>query len=144
MADELKGDYCITLDFERGTEDASGVFRAMSEVIETLRVLDKNLVRSIDLEVEPVLLLQDVETGSLKAWLRTVLRSADDEALENLDWKSIVGKYLVKAKHRILLYIEDKDEISDREQVKQIEGELLALAEETNLKPGGFNFEVHH
>jgi hypothetical protein len=128
-----KGDYSITLEFERGMADPSGVFRAMSEVIDTLRDLDRQLVQSVNLDLEPKLVLEDVEAGSVKAWLRSTLWSMDDEALAKLDWKVIVGRFLVKAKYRILKHIEDRDEIANRDQVKQLEGELLALAEETEL-----------
>lgn len=123
----------IEIDFERRSEDPGRVFRAMSDLIEALYRFDVDLVRSINVRVDPKLLLQEVETGSIRTWLRTVLLQTNDEALTNLDWKPQVGQYLVKAKYRALKWLDGKETISDRAQVKELQQDLLRLAEETSV-----------
>jgi hypothetical protein len=59
----------------------------MIDLMEALARFDKDLVRSIDVSIEPVLLLEDVEAGSIKSWFISVLRSSDDTALRSGDWK---------------------------------------------------------
>ena len=71
-------DFAIEIDFERGTESPARVFKTMTGLIETFEMLDQALPRSLDIDLKPVLLLEDIETGSLRAWLRS------EEALRRL------------------------------------------------------------
>ena len=64
-------------------------------MIRALQGLDATLVGAIDTKIEPVMVLEEIESGSLIIWLRNILTAADDEALKKLDWKPAVGKYLV-------------------------------------------------
>lgn len=63
----------------------------MSDLIDALQTVDRSLMRSIDTAIEPVLMLEDIETGSIKAWLRQAINSVDDEGLKKGDWKMVVG-----------------------------------------------------
>ena len=45
------------------------------------------------------MVLEEIETGSIKIWLGNQLNRVDDDALKKLDWKPLVGKYLVRAKY---------------------------------------------
>lgn len=133
MPKEMKADFCIEIDFEKGTESPSRVFRAMTELIEAFQAIDTDLVQSIDAKIEPVAIIEDIEAGSIKAWLGYILRAADDDALKNLDWKPAVGRYLVKAKYFILDFIAERTSIVSRDEMKQLENELLELARETDV-----------
>lgn len=93
----LEADFAIEIDFERGTESPSRVFKAMSGLIESFEQLDQTLARSLAIELKPVLLLEDVEAGSIRAWLRSVVRELPDDALAKAEWKPLIGTYLVKA-----------------------------------------------
>ena len=63
---QLQSDYYLEVNFKKGTESPSRVFRTMSELIDTFQELDRHLVNSIDIRIEPVLLLDDIESGSIK------------------------------------------------------------------------------
>ena len=125
-------EFCIQIDFLRQSESPARVFRAMTGLIEAFQDLDKQLVRSFDIKIEPVLILEDIEAGSIKAWLRTQLTEHDDKDLKNLNWKPAVGKYLVKAKYILIDFLTDKTEISDRTQLQTLQQKMLTAAEETN------------
>ncbi len=107
-----KADFCIEIDFEKRTESPSRVFRTMTELIETFQSIDKVLVDSIDTRIEPVVIMEDIETGSLKTWLGYkivyMLDGVEDEALKSIDWKKQIGKYLVKGKYFIIDYTKNK------------------------------------
>jgi len=134
MGNSLTADFCIAIDFEKGSEAPSRVFRALSDIIDSFHALDKDLIQSIDSKIEPIVLLEDIESGSIKTWLRYIFNELDDEALKKLDWKSIIGRYLVKAKYLIIKFLEDKTEITDRLQIEELNKDLLSLAQETNIK----------
>lgn len=126
--------FSIEIDFERGKGDPSRVFRAMSDLIDALKETDKDLVKSIDTKIEPVILLEDVETQSIKAWLRQVVDSIDDEGLKKGEYKIVVGKYLVKAKYLMIDFLNDKTDIQGTQEIEALEKDLLALAEETDVR----------
>lgn len=135
MAEQnLKADFAIEVNFTRDTPDPSRVFRSMTALIDSFQRFDKELVQTIDLSIEPVLILEDIETGSLRTWLRNVVNSVDDSALQAGDWKKVLGTYLYKAKHVVVRKLEGKTQITNREEIKEIEAELLTAAENSNIK----------
>ena len=108
-----KADFCIEISYKRGSESPSRVFRSMSELIDSFQEIDRKLVTSIDVNIEQILLLEDIEAGSIRVWLRSVLKLIPDDAAYNLDWKPIVGQYLVRAKKAMVDFLEKKTTISN-------------------------------
>jgi len=134
MTDELKSDFCIEIDFERGSsERPSRVFEAMAGLIEGMQALDISLAQAIDARIRPELVLEEIEVGSIKSWLRNRIIEIDDEALKKLDYKKTIGDYLVNAKYHILERLKDKDSLNDP-NVKELQGELQRLVEETRVR----------
>jgi hypothetical protein len=129
-----KADFCLEIQYEKISENPSRVFRTMSELIETMQYFDQALVKSIDSQIEPVMLLEDIETGSIKAWLAELIKRIPDEAAYNLDRKPIVGQYLVKAKRFIISWCEGKTTIIDVKQITSLKEQLITLARETNIR----------
>lgn len=131
---DQRPDFCIKVNFKRGTKNPERVFRVAANFIEALQGLDVLLVGSIDSQIKPVLLLEEVESGSIKIWLKQFLEAVDDGALKSLDWKPAVGKYLVKAKHRMIGYLEKHEGLESAEALHGLSSELHALARETDAK----------
>jgi hypothetical protein len=134
VPEQLKADFGIEVRFTPGTPDPSRVFRSMTALIDSFKDFDHQLVQSIDIALEPVLLLEDIEVGSLRTWLRSVISSVDDSSLKSGDWKKVIGDYLVRAKYIIVSKLEGKTQISNRAEIQEIETELLAAAEATDIK----------
>ncbi len=134
MEKNLKADYCIEIDFEKNSKNPSRVFHTMYGLIETFEFADRSLVQSIDSKIEPILILEDIEIGSIKTWLRNILTAIDDDALKNLDWRPAIGKYIVKSKYFIIDFLKDKTEITNRQEIKKLEDRLFNLAKDTDIK----------
>lgn len=134
MSTDLRADFAIEVDFKKGSETPSRVFRTISEMIEAFESFDRDLIQSIDVKIEPVMLLEDIESGSVRTWLTYIFKGIDDDALKNLDWKKAIGAYLVKAKYFVIKFLENKTHISDRTEIFDLERELLAIAQETDIK----------
>jgi len=130
----LKADFCIEIDFDKNSENPSRIFQGMSNLIDAFQGIDGILVKSIDSKLETSLMLEDIETGSLKTWLRNTLNAFDDDALKNIDWKPLVGQYLKKGKYIILNKLEGKTTITNRKDIQEIQQELLEYAEKTNVR----------
>jgi hypothetical protein len=132
--DVPKADYCIEIDYKKGSDSPSRVFLSMSNLIDSFQRADKTLVDIIDVDIQPVLLLEDIETGSIKAWLRAVLTRVPDDSLYNMDWKPIIGQYLVKAKRLVIDWTNNKTTITNASELKPLMLQLHGLAASTDLK----------
>jgi len=124
----------IRVEFERGAGDPTRVFRTMAGLIESTQNLDSQLALGIGASVRTSLLLQDVEAASLKAILKTVVSSIPDEPVKAGEVKKVIGHYLIVAKHKILDWCSQRDEIGSREEVKRLQDEVHALAEASDVK----------
>lgn len=133
MATPPKGDFCIVIDFDKGSSNPERIFMAMSNIITSFNKLDDSLIKSIDKGIQPVLILEDIEAGSIKTWLRQLLNQVNDDTLKNLDWKPSVGQYLVKAKYIVLNFLEGKTKVTDSKEIKKLQNDLFELAEKTDV-----------
>ena len=106
----------------------------MTELIERFQEIDKDLAGSIDVKIEPVMALEEIESGSITVWLRSALDAVEDSALKNLNWKPAVGKYLVKTKYLLINFLDNKTEISNRDEIENLSSQLLKAAQETDVR----------
>jgi hypothetical protein len=91
----------------------------MTALIDAFQEIDGFLARSIKTEIKPTTLLEDIETGSLRAWLGNALESIDDESLKSGDWKKIVGAYLVNAKRIMVEWTHGRTEVTSSEELEE-------------------------
>lgn len=124
-------DFAFLIDFRKGEGSASRVFAATHDFIQACEALDAELVRSIDASIEAVMMLEDIEVGSIKTWLRSALTSVDDDALKSLDWKQAVGAYLVKAKYAVIRWTETEDAPA---RLADLRRDIQRIAAETDVR----------
>ena len=123
--------FALVIEFEKVAADPGRVFRAADAMIRAFQGLDRALCASVDAKIEPIMLLEDVEAGSIKAWLSQVLVRTDDEALKTLDWRPLVGRYLVRAKYAVIRW-SNKDRPGL--DLLGLAKELATLASETDVR----------
>jgi hypothetical protein len=128
----VEADFGIEIDFEAGSPAPSRVFRAMSALIDSFEKIDRDLVKSVA-RIEPVLLLENIEAGSIKAWLRTKLVAIDDEPIKSGDWKKVVGSFLVHCKYTIIDFIDHRTTITNKAELESLQTALLDAAKKTNV-----------
>ena len=131
---KLNSDFCITIDFDKKSENPARVFQTMTELIHAFQRFDSNLIRGLDAKLEPNILLEDVETGSLKTWLSSILKGIPDEAIKSGDWKQLIGHYLVRAKYIVVNKLDGKTSITDGKVIEDIQYELVEEAKKTDVK----------
>jgi hypothetical protein len=78
---KANADFALEIHFAPGSPDPAPVFRSMSQLIETFQRFHRELVQTMDVHIEPVMLLEDVESGSVRSWLRELLNATDDTGL---------------------------------------------------------------
>ena len=126
-------DFAFTIDFEKGAGDPRRVFEAASTLVDAFEILDGALLDVVDSNIQTLMVLEDVEAGSLRVWLKNLLNRVPDEALKDLEWRKAVGHYLVKAKYLILKFCDD-DSAGGRNRLDLLREELRELGKETDVR----------
>jgi hypothetical protein len=134
MPEEQIGEFCLEIRFEQNFERPDRVFRSLTGLIDACQALDHTLAESISATIQPLLILENVQAGSIKVWLRTALESLADDALKELNWRKAVGSYLVKAKYHVIKFLSDKPKITSRSELELLQKDLKQLAAETDVK----------
>lgn len=123
-------EFGITIEYVRGESSPLDVFAAMTELLEATSEIDRLFVGSIEPQVEPVLILEDVQAESVTVWVRNKIAAIDDTALREFDPKQQVGKYAVKAKYRVLRYLDEQVEKQERQRLEKLRDDLVQIAGE--------------
>ncbi len=80
------------------------------------------------------MMLEEIEAGSLRIWLKNQLEAADDQSLKELNWKPIVGSYLVKAKYAIINWCNKGELNENKESLLELSNEIKQIAQETDVR----------
>lgn len=125
IEESVEGEIGLVIDYKPGEAKALDVLGGAMSLISALDNLDAALLSSIDSELEPVSILNDVQHSSLKILLKRVLKSVPDEHIREMDWKKWLGALLVKGKH-VLLRNLDADAPVIEEKLKELESDYKA------------------
>ena len=131
-------DFAIYINFKKGEPNPQRVFQAADAMIRSFQKLDKTLCDAVDCNVNPLLVLEDIEAGSLTIWLKNILERTDDDALKTLDWKPQIGQYLVKAKYAYLSWANKHSEAP--KSIVDLSRKIQSIATETDIK----KFPAYH
>lgn len=123
-------DFGLTIDFEKGKSDPVKVFEAMAMMLNSFKQIDKIVLDPIVPNLEPIMVLEDVEAGSMTSWVRNTLKRMDDQAIKEFDPKQLIGAYVVKAKYKIIEFLDKKDERDGRQRLETLADDLTKLGME--------------
>lgn len=123
-------DIGIKISFDRGASDPVKVFSAMTDMLSAFRTFDELLYNAVDPSLQPIMVLEDVEAASMTSWIRNKLNKIDDGALKEFSIKQQIGSYAVKAKYRIIQYLDEHAKKEERDRLAQLQGDLYKLAQE--------------
>jgi hypothetical protein len=124
-------EFGIKIDFKRGEGSPERIFQAAEAMIRALRQLDHALCGAVDNNIQTVMVLENIEIASLTVWLRNLLQRTDDDALKQLEWKPLIGRYLVKAKY---VYIDWANKSDSERSLLGLAKNLRELAKETDIR----------
>ena len=130
----LKSEFSIKIDYKKNSGNPSRVFQVMSNLIDACQRIDKRLAELIDPNIEPVLLLEDIHAGSIQAWLRIALISNPDDSMYPINWKPLIGQFLIKGKKSLIDFMKDRPMITNIHELKPLSDQIMQLAEMIDLK----------
>lgn len=129
---EPESDIQIKIDFVEGGSSAR-VFQIAADLIRAFEDLDSVLIKSVDSQISTSLILEDVQKSSLRIFLRNLLSQADDDALKTLDWKPLIGQYLVRAKYIALQWLDRPIKEDEPAGIEDLTSAIRSLAEQTDV-----------
>lgn len=124
-------DFALHIEFKKGEGKPQRVFQAADRMIRALQDLDTTLCLSVDTQIESVMVLEEIEVGSLKIWLKNMLERTDDQIMKDLDWRKAVGKYLVDAKYAYLSWV---NKVAPDKTLSDVSKEIRDIAAETDVR----------
>jgi hypothetical protein len=127
-------DFGVTVDFAKGQSDPVAVFASLTQLLKGFGDLDDVLIEALHPELEPVMVIEDVEAASITTWVRNKLRNSDDELIKAGDWKKVVGQYAVKAKYRVLEYLDTRADKEETQRLTTLRNDLERLASESEFR----------
>jgi hypothetical protein len=128
-----RASFGLEINFDKGRGDPSRVFAAMSELIKACQDIDRNLVSSIQVDLEPVLLLEDIQRGSLIAWIRSTVKLSKDTPSLGVD-SSKVEEYLDQGKFTLVDFIRNKTTVID-EELTELQMKIFDIVSEKKPTP---------
>jgi len=127
-------EFGLKIDFDKRADDPARVFRAMSDLVETCKAIDRSLVQSIHVSIDPVLLLEEVRGGSITAWFKNEFASPVDLEMRGFNPSRIV-QYLVQGKLALVDFVQQNAQICDRAQIDQLQKDIFDLVQKSGIKP---------
>lgn len=129
--------FTLQLDFQPGAPEPSRLFRAVGDLISGMQEADRILVKGFSTELKTELFLEDVRAGSLLVTLaQKVLKVADqvpEEVIASGDKKKLLGHVLLRGKHRLAKFVSDHDKVSDPQELKTLQAELIEDAKTADI-----------
>jgi hypothetical protein len=131
---DIESNFAIEIDYQKGVGDPARIFRAMTGIIETFQIFDRNLVGVIDPNIEPLIVMDEIEAGSLRGLFRDVLRAIPDDAIYHLDPRPIFGQVLLVAKKMLIDFTNGKNTITSIQDVNDLIDKLNELTDQSQMK----------
>ena len=137
-----EADFSFRIVFEKGQGDPRRIFDAASELIDGFEELDQAITGSVDSKIQPLMVLEDIEAGSIRVWLSSLLKKIDDKGLKEGEFKKAIGPALVEAKYAAIAYL-DKDQGDAAKGADELREGLRQLAAGSDLRQLGDYAPIH-
>ncbi|MGA8615647.1 MAG: hypothetical protein WB760_28990 [Xanthobacteraceae bacterium] len=126
-------DFSFRIEFAKGEGNPRRVFDAASQLIDGFEELDGAVAGSVDSRLRTLMVLEDIEAGSIKVFLKTILENIDDQALKDGEYRRAIGPALVRAKYAAIEFL-NQEKGAATAQVDTLRETLQNIARETDAR----------
>lgn len=135
-------DFSFRIVFKKGQGDPRRIFDAASELIDGFTQLDEAIAGSVDVKLQPMMVLEDIKAGSIRVFLSSLLKKIDDEGLRQGEVKKAIGPALVDAKYAAIRWL-DKDQKEASNEAIELRDHLRVIAATSDLRHLGDYAPIH-
>ncbi|AMJ65737.1 hypothetical protein [Hymenobacter sp. PAMC 26628] len=133
--DIVVAEFELYFDFEKQSQLPQRVFKTIADLLVVLGKLDSLLAQTAAPELRAELVLEDIETGSIRAKLAVFLRGIPEEAVKSFDWRKVIGHFLNKGLQRFIKFLEDKPGLYSADELKNLQTALEGDAAAASINP---------
>ena len=126
-------DYVITYKFDKESHSPSEIFSRMAELTDGFCTLDALFIKTLNEEMRSNSVLTGLEYSSIRAYIVNTLKGIDNKDIANLDWKTIIGKSLVKLKLAVIRFLDNEKPATNSDLI-ELQSEILEIEKATGLK----------
>ncbi len=124
-------DFGFDIDYQQQEGSAKRVFGATYRFIQACEECSQSLVGSIGISIDPVIVLEDIEAGSIKTRFRIFYKSEGEEALKSGNLWRIISTYIIEG-YKIIF---NKTNQTDQQpSLRSIQSDLYQLSQDTELE----------
>lgn len=103
-------DFGFAIEYKKHEGPAKRVFEATYRFIEACEACSRSLIDSIGISIDPVIVLEDIEAGSIKTWFKTKWEDEGlHEATRSGDIKKVIGTVVASGIQKMVDKINDPD-----------------------------------
>lgn len=135
-------DFSFRIVFKKGQGNPRRIFDAASELIDGFERLDEAVAGSVDVKLQPTMVLEDIKTGSMRVLLSSLLKKIDDEGLRQGELKKAIGPALVDAKYAAIRWLDKDQETATGDAIK-LRDTLRQFAATSDLRHLGDYAPIH-
>ena len=135
-------DFSFRIVFKKGQGNPRRIFDAASELIDGFEHLDEAVAGSVDVKLQPTMILEDIKAGSIRVLLSSLLKKIDDEGLRQGELKKAIGPVLVDAKYAAIRWLDKDQETATKDAIK-LRDTLRQLAATSDLRHLGDYAPIH-
>ena len=126
--EELEDEYFIHIDYEPDIDNLADSLRALSKVVEGHSITNGILAKAFDQQVVSSIALKRIENGSIRLFIKNVLKNTDHEEIKTYGVKAFLRQAMVEGRNVLLNYMDNNDEIKKIEDLRDIRGDLVTVA----------------
>jgi hypothetical protein len=122
--------FAIKIDFNKEIESPSVVLATLSTLVDVFQSLDRALVKTIPVDLEPIVLLEDLEYSSIKLWLKNIFKKNFEQESIEFDAENL-SEYLNESRFALVNFAEKTTTITD-DPFDKIQKEIYEILSKTN------------
>lgn len=130
----MEQDFEIKIEYDESESNPERIFQLIASFLSDLNNVDKMLCDTMPVKVCVKTYLSKVEEGSIKIFLRNQLEKIDDEALEEGNYKIVLGKYLKATKANVMKYLDKKIAEDKNNSLKKLQKDIFNKSREFELE----------
>ncbi|MCY4170815.1 MAG: hypothetical protein OXF08_04350 [Bacteroidetes bacterium] len=126
-----QSDFGFDIEYKQEKGSAKRVFGATYRFIEACEECSQALVGSIGISIDPVIVLEDVEAGSIKTRFKIFYKTEGEEVIKSGDFWRIVCTYIIEG-YKIIF--NKTNQIDQEPQLRDIQSDLYQLSKEVEIE----------
>ncbi len=132
-------DFGFYIDYDQRDRAAKHIFEATYRFIEACEASSQALLGSAGVSIEPVIVLENITTGSIKTWFKIFWQEEGEEAAKSGSLKRFLVTLSVEGIKKIL---SNTNNVDDPPELRNLQNDLFELVNEVDMDTLSLRFPI--